>query len=285
MKRRSMTAYGRAIQRTTLGRWSVDIQSVNRKGLDMNLQLPSNLPFFDPTIRKWLSECVERGQVVVRVGFEFLKLKEIMAPLKDLKVKWVSIAKGLGYRSQDVDFRFLMDRIDPQEIGAKESELVEDFRKVWKEAVAHWIEMKENEGRALVADLLKRMKHVKDELKKIEKLQPKVHERYRKKIEERMKELKIGVDLERLVREAALLAEKGAIDEEITRLYSHLEQMGSYLESKEKSVGRTLDFLAQEMGREINTLMAKAAETEIAKRGVVIKSEIEKIREQVQNIE
>ena len=280
-----MTAYGRAQHHSKLGRWTVDIHSVNRKGLDLNIALPNALMFLDGDLRKWISTAAERGQVSVRISFEFLELKESLHALKDHQKKWEKIAKALGYPASSINLKFLVDRLDPSQVPVEEKQLKADLQKAWEIAVKQWVAMKEKEGKALVQDVEKRIEHIEKELQKVEKLQPQLQERYRKKLQDRMKEIKIEVDEDRLLREAALLADKADISEEITRLHSHLEQMHEYLSSKEKSVGRTLDFLAQEMGREVGTLMAKAGDTDISKAAIVIKSEVEKIREQVQNIE
>jgi len=283
--RRSMTAYGRAQHHSKLGRWTVDIHSVNRKGLDLNIALPSMLMFLDGDLRKWVSESAERGQVSIRISFEFLEQQESIRLLKEHKQKWEKVAKALGFPASSIDLRFLIDRLDPQQIPLEEKTIKADLQKAWDIASKNWIVMKEKEGKALVQDIEKRMQRIEKELEKILKWQPMLLDRYRRKLQERMKEVKVEIEEERLLREAALLADKADISEEITRLHSHLEQMDEYLGSKEKSVGRTLDFLAQEMGREIGTLMAKAGDNDISKVAIVIKSEVEKIREQVQNIE
>jgi len=285
MNRRSMTAYGRAQHHSKLGRWTVDIHSVNRKGLDMNVGLPPTLMFLDGDVRKWISSIAERGQVTVRIGFECLEMEASLEVLKEQQKKWQKIAKALGYPASSVGLKFLIERLDPQEIPLEEKALKADLQKAWEAAEKQWTLMKEKEGKALVEDIQKRINHIKKELQKILKWQPMLLERYRKKLQDRMKEINIAIDEERLLREAALLADKAEISEEATRLLSHLEQVHTYLNSKEKSVGRTLDFLAQEMGREIGTLMAKAGDADISRAAIVIKSEVEKIREQVQNIE
>ena len=290
MNRRSMTAYGRAKHHSKLGRWTVDIHSVNRKGLDINVGLAPTLMFLDGDVRKWISSVAERGQVTVRIAFECLvEMEESLQTLKQQQKKWEKIAKALGYPASSIDLKFLVDRLNPPEasleVSLDEKALRADLQKAWEAAEKQWTLMKEKEGKALVEDIKKRTDHIQKELQKILKLQPTLLERYRKKLQDRMKEIKIDVDEERLLREAALLADKAEISEEATRLQSHLVQMHEYLHSKEKSVGRTLDFLAQEMGREVGTLMAKAGDTDISKAAIVIKSEVEKIREQVQNIE
>jgi len=280
-----MTAYGRAQHHSKLGRWTVDIHSVNRKGLDLNIALPNALMFLDGDLRKWISSIAERGQVSVRISFECLELEQSLHTLKDHQKKWEKIAKALGYPASAIDLKFLVDRLDPAQVPLEEKALKADLLKAWETASKNWIVMKEKEGKALVHDIEKRTDHIQKELQKVLKWQPMLQERYRKKLQDRMKEIKIDVDDDRLLREAALLADKADISEEVTRLHSHLEQMSEYLSSKEKSVGRTLDFLAQEMGREIGTLMAKAGDADISKVAIAIKSEVEKIREQVQNIE
>lgn len=283
--RKSMTAYGRSKHQTSLGRWSVDIHSVNRKGLDIHVSIPPALLFLDGDLRSWVGKIAERGAVTIRVLFELQELKESVKLLKSHKDRWEKIAQALGYSKSSIDLPFLIQRLGAEEVAVSEKALKADLQKAFSEASKQWLKMKEQEGKTLVKDIVKRLKTIQEELQTVEKLQPMLQEKYRKKIESRMKELKIEVPEERLIREAALLADKADITEEITRLYSHIEQMDEYLCSKEKSVGRTLDFLAQEMGREIGTMMAKAGETEISKLAIKIKSEIEKIREQVQNVE
>ena len=283
--RRSMTAYGRAQYHSKLGRWTVDIHSVNRKGLDLNIALPPTLLFLDGDLRKWVSSEAERGQVSIRISFEFLEFEESLKELKEQKKKWEKIGKALGYPASSIDLKFLVERLSPKQIPVEEKILKADLHQAWEIAVKHWIAMKEKEGKSLAADIEKRMEHIEKELQKILKWQPMLQERYRKKIQDRMKEIHLQVEEDRLLKEAALLADKADISEEITRLQSHLDQMQEYLRSKEKSIGRTLDFLSQEMGREIGTLMAKAGDADISKAAIKIKSEVEKIREQVQNIE
>jgi uncharacterized protein (TIGR00255 family) len=282
-----MTAYGRAQQSSKLGRWTVDISSVNRKGLDLNIALPPALLFLDGDLRKWAGQAAERGQVSVRVSFESLQLEGegSIRLLKEQKQKWEKTAKVLGYPPASIDLEFLLRRLDPEQIPMDEKALKAELQKIWDAACKNWAAMKEQEGKALVQDIEKRMQHIEKELEKVQERQPALQAQYRKKLQARMKEIKLEIDEERLLKEAALMADKADVAEEVTRLHSHLEQMHAYLRSKEKSVGRTLDFLAQEMGREIGTLMAKAGDADISKIAIAIKSEVEKIREQVQNIE
>jgi uncharacterized protein (TIGR00255 family) len=280
-----MTAYGRAQKITASGKWTVEIASVNRKGLDLNLALPRAMTFLDPALRKWVAEVASRGQLSLRIDFETTDAQATIDILKQQKNRWVKIAKALKLPESTVDLPFLVAQPDFDREDFDEKKSLADLYPVWRAACKVWIAMKEKEGMILVKEIQKRLELLKKSLKIIEKLQPQLQATYRKKLKKRMEELTLLMDENQLIREAALLAEKSDITEEITRLYSHEEQMQEYLASQELSVGRTLDFLAQEMGREISTLMAKAGNPEIAKIAVTIKSEVEKIREQVQNIE
>jgi uncharacterized protein (TIGR00255 family) len=278
--RRSMTAYGRAHKK-----FSVEISSVNRKGLDINLSLPPTLLFLEPTLRKWVADIATRGQVSIRVAIDLSSPDAIVPLLREEKKKWVKIAKALDFPASVIDFSFLAKQSELKGAPLEEKKVVAELKAVWTLAATAWTKMRAQEGAILVHDIEKRLSILLKEIKQVEKIAPQIKHKYRAKLEERMKELNLRVDEEKIVREAALAAERSDVTEEITRLYSHIEQMKEYLSSKESTVGRTLDFLAQEMGREISTLMAKAGDVSIAKIAVVIKSEIDKIREQVQNIE
>ncbi len=283
--RRSMTAYGRAHLSSSTGRWTVEISSLNRKGLDINTTLPPAMLFLDPHLRKWVAEVAERGQVSVRVSFDISDPEQSIHLLQQQKKKWVKVAAALGFPPSAVGFQFLVEKSDLQQDTHEEKTLLQDLRQAWQVASKQWILMREKEGALLVKDIEKRLQLILKDVKTVEKKQPELQDKTRKKLQEKMKALKLSIEEDKIVREAALIVEKADITEEVTRLYSHEEQMKAYLRSKDKSVGRTLDFLAQEMGREISTMMAKAGDTFIAKIAVAVKSEIEKIREQVQNIE
>lgn len=275
-----MTAYGRVMRKTAAGKCTIEIHAVNRKMLDIVVHLPREFLFLDLDLRKWIQEEVQRGQVTVRVSFEAAHIEFLLPTLKNLKAKWEGLAKGLGYTSSVVEFPFLIEQLERLPLEA--SPLKAELKQAVKEALKAFIAMRCKEGEALSKDLKQRMITIERTLKKIEKIAPSVSERYRKKLHEKISQV---ADDERLMREVVIFAEKVDITEEITRLYSHIGQFRELLEEKEKSVGRTLDFLTQEMGREINTLSAKAAESDMFKMALLIKSEIEKMREQVQNIE
>lgn len=290
-----MTAYGRTNKTTPFGRLSIEIHSVNRKMLDMNIYLPKDLLRFDVDIRKWLSSEIERGQVTVRV---LLQQDEMGGPafqtqgaqLKMLKANWEKLASDLGCDPKSVDLRFLVDQLhaaSPNMPLEMEGPFRDVLQATLKEALVELMGMKRQEGKALKEEIEKRLNIILDAIKQVEARKEAPLAKYRQKIKERLQETAgIAHDLEdKIAREVALLAEKMDVTEEVVRLYSHLEQFHSHLASGERSVGRTLDFLVQEMNREINTLSAKSADTEVSTLVVKMKGELEKIREQVQNIE
>jgi uncharacterized protein (TIGR00255 family) len=282
---RSMTAYGSAKRVTPSGKWAIEVHSVNRKGLDLNLFLPRELLSFDPEVRKILAQEIQRGLVTLRVNFEPEQIQGPLLSLKAIKEKWDKIARELGFRSSDaIDLRFLIERMKEEVVIGDGKEFKVDLFTSISEALKKFIEMREKEGSALRKDFILRLKTIRTQLKKIEKKAPLLQEKYQKKLKARITEV-ASLDKDRLLREVMIYAERVDVTEEITRLYSHMTQFEDLLRAKEKSVGRTLDFLTQEMGREINTLTAKAGDSEISKLAIGIKSEIEKIREQVQNIE
>ena len=169
----------------------------------------------------------------------------------------------------------------------KEDMLKEELLSVMKQALASYMQMKEIEGKALASEILKYLENFKKLLSEIEKHAPEASNAYKKKLLNKIAEVKAleNQDEERILREVMIYAEKIDIQEEITRLKSHIQQFGQLFSSKEKSVGRTMDFLLQEMNREVNTMCAKSDMIEISLLAVQMKSELEKIREQAQNIE
>lgn len=293
---KSMTAYSRASVHSLLGRIVIEIHSVNRKMLDMSVNLPKDLLRFDIEIRKWLGSTIERGQVTLRLNLQSEGtgdgfIANYLPQLKTLKAGWEEVCLKLGFDSEKmVDLPFLINQLQSTPVPPSKDD-DDAIRASLKEAVEialqDLIQMKETEGKALAIDIQKRLKIIEENIASIElkKEMPLVY--YRNKLIERLKEVGHvhGEALERVAREVALLAEKMDVTEELVRLRTHLEQFRQHLFSAEKAVGRTLDFLTQEIHREINTLGSKSADTDISLCVVKIKGELDKIREQVQNIE
>ena len=288
---RSMTAYGRSKSRKKELDAVVEIQSVNRKGLDIQSYLPRELVRFDVDLRSWISEEIQRGQISVRLNLNAEAALPSVDLLRKLKRQWEEIARELSFDTkQAITLNFLMQQIallPPTERGEEENKVEGALKALVEEALEELIQMKEREGRALAADISKRLKEIQSCIGQIRPRSEGSTEKYLHKLKEKLQSaLEASEELdERLFREAVLYAERIDITEELTRLDSHLEQFSTYMQSKEKSVGRALDFLSQEMNREINTLSTKALDSEISHIAVKMKSELEKIREQIQNIE
>ncbi len=275
---RSMTAYARG---SVAGR-VVEVHSVNRKGLELTFQMPREWLSFDPDLRRECAAVLERGQVTVRLT---LQGEGGSVSLKGLKEHWELVCRDLGIDPREITLSFLLSQLQqtPSLLDEKEQEL---FLQALRQALAGLVAMKECEGAVLQQEIEKRLMEMERQLARIEARRELPLLSYRQRIEERLKEWLTSPDLEeRVMREVALLAEKMDITEETVRLHSHIAQFRSHLHAEGKSVGRVLDFLTQEMNREINTLGSKSQEVEISFSVVQMKGELDRIREQVQNIE
>jgi uncharacterized protein (TIGR00255 family) len=288
----SMTGFGRAILDAPFGRLVAEIQSVNRKYLEVFVSLPKEFGRFEQEIRMWVGEKIARGQVSVRIHVipsADAAIEQLPDPkaLKVLKREWEKIAKSLGYDPKKIDLPFLMQYCPiQQKSGLAEDKDLPFIEKCMKEAMDGLCKMKIKEGKALLLDVAKRIGSLKKNLKSIESLAPEASARMKKNLGDKMKDLKASPELdERLLREMLLFADRVDITEEITRLRSHFNQFEGMLDAKEKTIGRKMDFLIQEMGREINTIGSKSLDAKISHYVVEMKSELEKIREQIQNIE
>ncbi|MBI3236333.1 MAG: YicC family protein [Chlamydiales bacterium] len=296
---RSMTAYARSVSATPYGRLLIEIHSVNRKMLDMAVYLPKELLCFDVSIRKWVAERLQRGQVTVRIVLESDEEgkridRGIFQELQVLKKDWEEAASSLGFDpKKEIDLKFLLSQIGEK---GKRGDYYEDVKMgsilegAVSEVLKALIQMKETEAQALASDIRGRLEGVAKTLKEIEKEKMPQLAGYQQRICQRLKEIQEVQTLsedahERIYREVAFLVEKADITEEIIRLHSHIGQFRTQLESEKGSIGKTLDFLLQEMNREANTLGAKVVGVQQSAWVIQIKAELEKIREQVQNIE
>lgn len=284
----SMTGFGRSILDAPYGRLVIELQSVNRKYLEVFVSLPKELSRFEPEVRKWVAETISRGQVSVRI---FLipnvgavhNLLPDPSLLKELKKGWEKIAREVGTDPAEISLSFLTQYLPArQEVKEEDSA---PLKKGMDEALEGLLKMKKSEGKALAQDLSLRLKLLEKGIAHVEEFSPDATRKMREKLIEKMNEvLKMGPDVEeRLLREVALFAERVDVTEEITRFKSHIEQFREML--KGGAVGRKMDFLIQEMGREVNTIGSKSMESKISHLVVEMKSELEKMREQIQNIE
>lgn len=293
---RSMTAYGRAHITTDVGLFLIEIHSVNRKNLDITVNLPKELLKFDIELRKELAKEIKRGCVTVRITCEE-KREHLGIAMPDIAAMQAfhktchKYAKALGYSPNEaVPFHLLLHYglswnvpSDPITDEGMHIQLMNGFKK----ALGEFILMREREGTSLLEDIDPRLTAIEQQLDVIVRRSSAAPEKFRKRLEKRLQELDVlkGEDEERMARELVIFAEKVDVTEEITRLRSHLQQFREMLQSKKSRIGRELDFLIQEMNREVNTTAAKSQDLEITQAILEMKAEQEKIREQVQNIE
>lgn len=292
---KSMTAYGRSSSKVDIGHLVVEIQSVNRKHLEINVQLPKELASFDIEIKKWISALVHRGSVSVKINATF----ESKAPFKvipnlplaeQMKNAWESIARHLQLNNGEFDLSFLANI--PDILVLEENHEYEDvYRRFLKESVEQalkgFMQMKGKEGALLQSDINNRLLKIHQVMRLIEEKIPYATQKYREKLIARLEEILPGhvENEERILREVAVFAEKIDIAEEVTRFFCHLTRFDEMMLSETQALGKTLEFILQELGREINTIGSKSLDIEIARYVIDIKSELERIREQVQNVE
>ncbi|MHB8946097.1 MAG: YicC/YloC family endoribonuclease [Bacillota bacterium] len=290
---RSMTGYGRGEVSTTQRKATVEVRSVNHRFSEVVIRMPKELSPLEERIRNLVQAKVSRGRVDVLIMREDSRGKRRKVEVdKDLAVSYYEglkeLQEALGLKAETG-----LDLIARLPDVFLLTEVPEDLEEIWRglsvavdRALDTMLAMREREGERLRADLMERLRVIEDYAAAIEARSPQVVEEYRRRLTDRVKEILPGVSVDegRLTTEIVLFAERSSITEEIVRLRSHLAQMREGLGQSE-AVGRRLDFLLQEMNREINTIGSKSADSDIAKAVIDVKSELEKIREQVQNIE
>ena len=290
---KSMTGYGRSEKVIDNYEISVEMKSVNHRYADYNIRVPRSYSFLEEFVKSYLQKYISRGKTDVFVSIK--KQQDDTAeitlnkPLAESYVKALrSIAEEFGVKD-DISVSTVARYNDIFEVvrtPENEEKVKEMAKEVLSEATAGFIEMREREGKKLADDMVARNDVIRCMVKKIDEIAPTTVIEYRNKIEERIRELiaDAEVDETRLLTETAIYADKLCINEEIVRLTSHLDEFDRIMGTG-AAVGRKLDFLLQEMNRETNTIGSKSNNLEIAKLIVEIKSELEKIREQLQNIE
>jgi len=290
---RSMTGYGRGEVDHNGAKFSVELNSVNRKQSDIVVNLPRDLAELEPRIRQVINEKISRGRTNVVIamhngadGTRTLALDTALA--RSYHEAMRALQKELSAPGEITIGTILQA---PGVMRFPEENVVAS--KVWPEveralnnALAELIKMREREGKHLAKDLIRRLRTLRKELKEVRALYPNVVKRYRDAMLDRINKsgLSIPTNDERLLKEISIFADRADISEEITRLESHLAQFAHHLR-KNEPVGRTLEFITQEIFRELNTLGAKSNDAAISQHVVTCKAELEKIREQIQNLE
>lgn len=290
---KSMTGFGRGEGETVLGRVLIESRSINHRYSDINIRLPKRLTVFESRIKEIIRSQVARGRVDVSIKLDALEGGKVQLQVDStLAEQYFQALLSLKDKFQlkgEITLELLAGAKDL--ISVKEE--IGDIEPYWQEIVPilkHSLQemdgMKRVEGDALARDIQKRVEQIIQRLKEIKEQFPLQFEAYRNRLRDRLQSLldEIKVDPSRLEQEIAFLAERSDITEEIVRAESHLRQFGLLLKGEEP-VGRKMDFLLQEIHREVNTVSAKANDAEISQKAVEIKSELEKIREQAQNIE
>lgn len=290
---KSMTGFGRYEISEADRKFTVEMKSVNHRYLDVNIKMPKKLNFFESAIRTELKNYISRGKVDVFISYE-----DFSEESGSLKYNSALAAEYLKYLRQmasdfglDDDIRVSTLSRYPEvlvmeEQNIDEEELWKDLQKAIRGAAEGFVQTRIVEGEHLLSDLTEKLDGMLEHVDFITERSPKLVKEYREKLEQKVKEL-LGdaqVDENRLLTEVTIFADKVCVDEELVRLRSHIETMKNTLLAG-GSIGRKLDFIAQEMNREANTTLSKANDLEISSRAIELKNEIEKVREQIQNIE
>lgn len=290
---KSMTGFGRAENLQGDRKFTVEMKAVNHRYFDVTIKMPKKLSFFESTIRTFLKNYIQRGKVDVFITYEDFTEENV-----SLKYNEAIAAQYLKYYRQMAETFGLRDDISVSALGrcpevfTMEEQTV-DEKEIWavleaalKEACEKFVESRITEGERLKEDLFDKLDGMIKDVDAIEDRYPQIMAEYREKLTVKVEELLGDAQMEegRIAAEVILFADKICTDEETVRLRSHIESMREELLNG-GSVGRKLDFLAQEMNREANTILSKANDLETSNRAINLKTEIEKVREQIQNIE
>ena len=290
---KSMTGYGKGEAQNDSKKVAIELKSVNNRYLEINSRLSKYFSFADEIVKKCVQEKIKRGTVEVLFSYEVMSGSgKVIAVDKGLAAEYIKAAKILSETTGiDSDFGInqLMKMPDVLSVTAppeNREELEELFKLATEKAIVNLENMREVEGESIKIDLKKLAGNIVSSLSEVKFRVPSIVIEYKEKLKKRIKELceDVSVDETRFASEVAFFADRSDINEEISRLTSHVEQFFSALEDNE-SVGRRLDFISQEMNREINTMGSKANDLSLTKYVIEMKNELEKIKEQIRNVE
>lgn len=290
---KSMTGYGRCEIEEKERKVNVEMSTVNHRYCDLSIRMPKALAHLEDDVRKLIKQVIARGKVEVSIYMTSLSADDVEVIVNEAACSaYVEALRTIGAKlglKDNIGMAEVMRLSDAITIQKKQADLEMIWpmiEKALNEALTQLVTMREKEGIMLKSDLLDKAENMLRLVKELEGLSVEVVKSYKVKLEERIGKLleEVPVDKMRLATEVALFADRAAIDEELTRLKSHVHQLKLILD-EEGSIGRKLDFLMQEMNREANTIASKASDYTITAYAVELKSEIEKIREQIQNIE
>ncbi len=290
---KSMTGFGRSESITQERKIVIEMKSVNHRYCDLNIKMPKKFNFFEAAIRNHLKKYIGRGKVDIFITYEDYTESNVCVKYNaELAKEYV---RYLQQMSEDFALKSDLSAVSlsrfPEVLTLEEQSI--DTDELWKElvvcldeAATQFVESRTKEGETLKQDLIAKLDGMIDMVDYIESVSPSLIESYRKRLEDKVKELLDGtaIDESRIATEVTIYAHKICVDEETVRLRSHIENTKAIL-LEGGNVGRKLDFIAQEMNREANTILSKADSLDVSNKAIDLKTEIEKVREQIQNIE
>jgi len=288
-----MTGFGRCEVSEGDRKMTVEMKSVNHRYLDVNLRMPKKLNFFESAIRALLKTYIQRGKVDIFISYEDLSEANVSLRYnKEIAAEYLKYLQQMSEEfglENDVKVSSLSrypEVLVMEEQQVDEEELWKLLEQALRGACEQFVETRITEGENLKRDMIAKLDEMLEHVAFIEARSPQLVAEYRQKLEDKVQELLGDAKVEegRLITEVTIFADKVCVDEEVVRLKSHMEHTKATLREKD-SVGRKLDFIAQEMNREANTILSKANDLEISDRAIELKTGIEKVREQIQNIE
>lgn len=288
---KSMTGFGHGEYENEGRKYTVEIKSVNHKYSDINIRLPRFLNSIEDQIRKRISNVISRGKIDVFISFENfssqgtnIRINRELAKQYLNELKGLAEETGLEFKVNLIDISKLPEILKLEE-GEDEEQIADELMIALDNALEKFISMREIEGKKLVEDIESRIHLIEGKIEEIKKYSGTLVEEYIEKLQTRINELlKTEVDETRLMQEIVFFSDKSSIEEELTRLKSHISQFLNLIKGT-SPIGKKIDFLIQEINRETNTIGSKANCLEITNRVIEIKTEVENIREQIQNIE
>lgn len=291
-----MTGFGRSEITEGDKKITVELKSVNNRYLDLNIKMPKKFNAFEADIRSELKKYMKRGKVDVFISYDnFAQTDSKVKYNKEIAKEYLTYLRQMAVDfGLDDDVRISSLSKYPEVLTMEDVEIDEDeiwniLNKAINEAAQQFADARTTEGEFLKKDLFEKLDEMKESVDFITQRSPIILDEYKAKLREKVYDLLEDkqVDENRLVMEVTLFADKICVDEELVRLNSHIKQTREILEKGDdkEGIGRKLDFMAQEMNREANTILSKSTDLEISNRGIILKTDIEKVREQIQNIE
>ena len=288
---KSMTSFGTSKYVLDNREYVIEIKSVNHKYSDISIKLNKNISFLEESIRKTVLQYIKRGKVDIYISLTDNETDKKFSLNKELANCYIQELKELANQNNIIDDISVMEVVKlPDVINYKNEQdeeiISKEVTNCLNDALKKLVEMRKIEGEKIAEDLIQRLNKIKESVEEISKISTRLIQEYIVKLKERIKEVynEEIIDENRLAQEVVIYADKSSIEEEVTRLKSHIEQCITLMNSDD-CAGKKLDFLAQEMNREINTIASKANCLNITNLVIEVKTEIENIREQVQNIE